>query len=171
MTIAPSPHTERIFDALKAKFGEAIISVETHYDFPVYYVEPASIAEIIAYLNKDESMGFGFLTTLCGLHYPDKPGQEIGVMYQLHNMPENIRIRIKAFMPVDKPQLPTITHIFKAANWQERETYDFFGVEFIGHPDLRRILNMDEMNYFPLRKEYPLEDIRKDDKKDSMFGR
>lgn len=164
-------HTEQIAEALKERFGSALLSVETHYDFPVYYITPERVADVIGFLKSDAAMGFGFLTTLCGLHYPDKPGQELGVMYQLHRMPDNVRIRIKTFMPIDRPQVPTITHLFKAANWQERETYDFFGVEFTEHPDLRRILNMDEMNYFPLRKEYPLEDIQKDDKNDSMFGR
>jgi NADH-quinone oxidoreductase subunit C len=61
--------------------------------------------------------------------------------------------------------------LFPSANWQERQEYDFFGVQFKGHPDLRRILNMDEMDYFPMRKEYVLEDDTRTDKEDSFFGR
>lgn len=64
-----------------------------------------------------------------------------------------------------------MTHLWPAANWMERETYDFFGVEFVGHPDLRRILNVDDMDYFPLRKQYPLEDGTRTDKEDEFFGR
>ncbi|MCX8487229.1 MAG: NADH-quinone oxidoreductase subunit C [Crocinitomicaceae bacterium] len=60
---------------------------------------------------------------------------------------------------------------FPGANWMERESYDFFGVEFIGHPDMRRILNEDSMDYFPMRKEYALEDDTREDKDDRYFGR
>ena len=69
------------------------------------------------------------------------------------------------------PEIPTVTDLWLGANWMERETFDFYGVKFIGHPNLKRILNMDEMDYHPLRKEYPLEDQTRDDKDDRMFGR
>ena len=102
---------------------------------------------------------------------PENKGAELAVMYQLHNMVENWRIRIKIFMEDGDTKVPSITSIWPAANWMERQEYDFFGFKFVGHPDLRRILNMDEMNYFPMRKEYPLEYGSRDDKNDKMFGR
>ena len=86
-------------------------------------------------------------------------------------MPKNYRIRVKTFMDINKPEIPTATDLWLGANWMERETYDFFGVKFLGHPNLKRILNVDEMDIFPLRKEYPLEDQTRDDKDDTMFGR
>ena len=92
-------------------------------------------------------------------------------MYQLHNMPENKRIRIKTFIPEQKLEIPTITDLWDAANWMERQEYDFFGVNFIGHPNLIRILNMEDITFFPLRKDFALEDATRDDKNDSMFGR
>ena len=64
-----------------------------------------------------------------------------------------------------------MTSLFPSANWMERQEYDFFGIEFEGHPDLRRILNVDEMDYFPMRKEFRLEDATRDDKEDKYFGR
>jgi NADH-quinone oxidoreductase subunit C len=92
-------------------------------------------------------------------------------MYQLHNLPVNHRIRLKIFLPIENPSTPTITTIFSAANWLERETFDFYGVIFSGHPNLKRILNVEDMIIHPLRKEYPLEDQRREDKVDSFFGR
>jgi NADH-quinone oxidoreductase subunit C len=80
-------------------------------------------------------------------------------------------VRVKTFFDINKPEIPTATDIWAGANWMERETYDFYGVKFKGHPNLKRILNVDEMDIFPLRKEYPLEDQTRDDKSDKMFGR
>jgi NADH-quinone oxidoreductase subunit C len=93
------------------------------------------------------------------------------MVYHLHNLVDNVRIRFKAYLDINKPDIFTATKLFEAANWLERETYDYFGVNFIGHPNLRRILNVDEMDYFPMRKEYPLEDQTRKDKDDEMFGR
>jgi NADH-quinone oxidoreductase subunit C len=82
-----------------------------------------------------------------------------------------VRIRFKIYVPVSKPDVFTATQLYATANWMERETYDFFGVNFVGHPNLKRVLNVDEMDYFPLRKEFPLEDQTRIDKDDEMFGR
>ena len=93
------------------------------------------------------------------------------MMYQLHNMITNTRIRLKTFTDSDEPEFISLTSLWPAANWMERETYDFFGFKFTGHPDLRRILNVDDMVGWPMRKEYPLEDQARWDKDDKMFGR
>ncbi len=116
-------------------------------------------------------MGFTFLTTACGIHFPDNKGEEFCMMYQLHNMENNWRIRIKTFVGEKELELSTATDLWPAANWMERETFDFYGFKFAGHPDLRRILNMEEMDYHPMRKEYALEDASRDDKEDKYFGR
>ena len=160
-----------IQEKLQAKFGEALLTAEQSYDFPVYTIKRENVLEIMKYLKEDADTGFGFLTTLCGMHYPDNKGQELGVVYHLHNMEKNWRIRVKTFFPVNDPEVASITSLYPAANWQERQEYDFFGIKFKGHPDLRRILNMDEMNYHPMRKEYALEDGTRGDKDDKMFGR
>jgi NADH-quinone oxidoreductase subunit C len=158
-----------IEEKLKSKFADAIVSAQQHYDFPVFIIKREKIFEVIKFLK--EELGFEFLTTLCGLHYPNNKGEELGVMYQLHNLPKNWRIRLKTFFPINDPQVDSVTPLFASANWQERQEYDFFGIIFKGHPNLKRILNMDEMNYFPMRKEYPLEDGTRTDKDDTMFGR
>jgi NADH-quinone oxidoreductase subunit C len=93
------------------------------------------------------------------------------MIYHLHNWTKNVRIRVKVFFSKDDPHVPTATSLWPSANWQERQEYDFFGVVFTGHPDLRRILNVDDMEVFPLRKEYRLEDGTRTDKDDRFFGR
>lgn len=155
-------------EKLSGKFGKGILSAEQQYDFPVITVDRHQVIEIISFLKED---GFNFLTDLTGIHYPNNKGQELGVVYHLHDMPKNRRVRIKAFMPSASPDIQSLTVLFAGANWMERETYDFFGINFKGHPNLKRILNMDEMNYFPMRKEYALEDQSRDDKDNGMFGR
>ncbi len=162
---------DNVNEKLKAQFGEGIISAEQLYDFPVFTVNRNVIHDVIRFLKEDEELSFGFLTTMCGLHYPDNKGNELGVMYQLHNMPKNLRIRLKTFFSVSDPNIPTVTDLYPTANWMERQEYDFFGIIFKGHPNLKRILNMDEMTAFPMRKEFPLEDGTRTDKDDKMFGR
>ncbi|CAG0892554.1 unnamed protein product, partial [Darwinula stevensoni] len=137
-------------DKLTEKFGDNLVSADMRYDFPVFELKKVVIFEALKFLKEDAELNFHFLTTLCGLHFPDNRGKELGMMYQLHNMPKNWRIRIYTFMPEKEVDVPSVTSLWPAANWLERETYDFFGFKFIGHPDLRRILNMDQMNYHPM---------------------
>lgn len=156
---------------LKSHFGEAIISSEILADYPVFTVKSDSILDIVRFLYNEPELGFQYLTTLAGLHYPENKGHELGVMYQLHNLQKNYKIRLKTFVNISSPNIPSITPVFSAANWMERQEFDFFGINFTGHPNLKRILNMDEMTYHPMRKEYPLEDGTREDKDDKMFGR
>ena len=160
---------ERITGIVREKFESEILSVENPYNFLTLNLKGEKIIEIIRYLYNHPELRFQYLTTLCGIHYPDQ--KQIAVMYQLHSLTTNWRVRLKIFLPEENPVTPTLTTLFSAANWMERETYDFFGVSFTGHPDLRRILNVEDMIIFPMRKEYPLEDQTREDKKDFMFGR
>jgi len=160
---------DNILQALEEHFPGAVISSGDEMDFPVFHLQKNQLIAVLTFLKKEK--GFNFLTTLCGIHFPEQGDQEFALMYQLHNMMQNQRIRFKIFMPKSQLEVPTATVIWPAANWMEREAFDFYGFKFMGHPDLRRILNMDEMNYHPLRKEYALEDAGRDDKEDKYFGR
>jgi NADH-quinone oxidoreductase subunit C len=160
---------DNILQALEEHFPGAVISSGDEIDFPVFHLQKNQLIAVLTFLKKEK--GFNFLTTLCGIHFPEQGDQEFALMYQLHNMMQNQRIRFKVFMPKSQLEVPTATVIWPAANWMEREAFDFYGFKFMGHPDLRRILNMDEMNYHPLRKEYALEDAGRDDKEDKYFGR
>lgn len=159
----------KVNEKLNTQFAGSIVSAELLYDFPVFTVKVDKIHDVLSFLKNDEELNFHFLTDLTGYQTEDE--KQLVVVYHLHNMPKNYRIRLKSFMDINKPEVPTATDIWLGANWMERETYDFFGIKFKGHPNLTRILNVDEMDIFPMRKEYPLEDQTRDDKNDSMFGR
>lgn len=160
---------EKIIAVLKEKYEDQVLHTEMLYDFLTITLKKEKIVAIIQDLYDHPQTKFQYLTTLCGIHLPDM--KQIAVMYQLHNLVSNNRIRLKIYLPEANPVAPTITHIFAGANWMERETYDFFGVIFEGHPKLKRILNVEDMTIFPLRKEFPLEDQTREDKNDTMFGR
>ena len=162
---------DRVKAAIEQAVPSALLSSQIDYDFPVFVLAKPLAHDVLAFLKNDTNMGFTFLTTMCGIHFPDNAGAEFALMYQLHNMQQNVRIRLKTFMSEKELEMPTATDLWAAANWMEREAFDFYGFRFKGHPDLRRILNMDEMNYHPLRKEYALEDAGRDDKQDKYFGR
>lgn len=161
---------ESVAEKIKEKFPEEILQIEEPYKFLTITVQKDKILDIIKYLYSDQHLAFTFLTDLTGIHYPDED-DKLGVIYHLHNLPKNFRLRLKAFFPKSEPVIDSLTSVFQSANWMERETYDFFGIIFQGHPNLKRILNVDDMDYFPLRKEYALEDPTRDDKDDTMFGR
>lgn len=161
-----------IQNKLTEKFGNAVSNFRMEYDILTFDSEPSIIVNLIRYMHKDELLKFNFLTDLCGMHYPDNDKQaQFAVIYLLHNWIDNIRVRIKVYLDSDQPEVDTLSDVFKAANWMERETYDFFGIKFTGHPNLKRILNVDSMTSFPLRKEHPLEDAGRTDKDDRFFGR
>ncbi len=162
---------EIIEQMLKEKFSDQVNGFVISYGMLEFEAPKEMNLKVLNFLYDDPALQFQFLTDLTGVHYPDQPGRELAVVYHLHNLKENVRLRFKVFSAIQQPDVYTATGLFASANWMERETYDFFGVNFVGHPNLKRILNVDEMDYFPLRKEYPLEDQTRIDKDDEMFGR
>ncbi len=156
---------------LTDKFGEQLTEWEEPYGLLTFRAPAEMGLKVMQFLYDDDRLSCRFLTDLTAVHYPDRKGEELCVVYHLHNLIDNFRIRMKVYVPVEKPDVYTASKLFSAANWMERETYDFFGVNFIGHPNLIRILNVDEMDYFPMRKEYEMEDPTRRDKDDEMFGR
>jgi len=159
-----------IITLVKSKFGSVIISDDPSSDIPSVVISSSSVYEVIDYLKNNPDTDFSFLTDICGIHYPESE-LPLGIVYHLHNLVENRRLRIKTFVPLEKPEVATITPLFSAANWMERETYDFYGIIFTDHPNLKRILNVEYLDFFPMRKEYPLEDPTREDKDNRFFGR
>ena len=163
---------EEIQKYLVETFGnEAFLSISEPFEMLTLEVAPKDLIAVIGSLKNHPQFQFTFMTDLCGMHLPEQVDRELGVVYMLHNWTSNTKIRLKTFAPILAPVIPTLTVHYNSANWMERETYDFYGIIFEGHPNLVRILNVDDMDYFPMRKEYPLEDQTRRDKVDEMFGR
>lgn len=164
--------TATIQRLLHDHFESSVSDFQQIHDILTFEVDADQIVQVMAFLKDDATLRFNFLTDLCGVHFPDAdPSRQFSVVYHMHNWIDNVRVRIKCFLPAENPTIDTVTSIFLGANWQERETYDFFGIVFKGHPQLKRILNMDEMISFPMRKEFPMEDGGRTDKDDRFFGR
>ena len=165
-----NPNHQSVWTLLADRFQDAVQSLGDPYDMMTIEVGSVNLLELLQFLKVDEQLQYIHLTDITAVHYPDRD-LNFTVVYHLQSLVFNRRLRIKVPIGGEPPQIPSATSIWKGANWMERETYDFFGIQFVGHPDLRRILNMEDMEVFPMRKEYPLEDPNRTDKKDLYFGR
>lgn len=164
--------TSAIQEKLEGKFGDKVTGFIQIKDIFSFEVAADANIDVMRFLKEDALLRFNFLTDVCGVHYPDEqPDRQFAVVYHMHNWFDNVRIRFKCFLNGENPEVNSATELFLGANWQERETYDFYGIVFKGHPQLKRILNMDEMVSFPMRKEFPMEDGGRTDKDDRFFGR
>ena len=162
---------ESVQQKLTEKFGDQVYDWQEPYGMLTFTGAKEINLKVLQFLFDDETLRFRFLTDLQAVHYPENQGAELAVVYHLHNLVDNVRIRFKVFTDINAPDIFSASALYQSANWMERETYDFYGVNFKGHPNLIRVLNVDEMDYFPMRKEFPLEDQTRIDKDDEMFGR
>lgn len=162
-----------IQNSLIETFGDSVFDFKQEKDIFSFEMAADKNTAVILFLKNHEQLRFNFLTTMCAVHYPDdaNPNRQFAIVYYMHNWHENKRIKIKTFINGEKPEIKTLSNVFPSSNWMEREAYDFYGVNFEGHPQLKRILNMDEMISFPMRKEFPMEDSGRTDKDDRFFGR
>lgn len=166
--MAKATNTELV-NLLGEKFGEQLFDVSEPYGLLTFSTTKDKVIDVLSFLKENGRINFNFLTDITAVHYPEK--EQIAVVYHVHSMVSGIRARLKVFLNEKDPKIASATVLWNGANWMERETYDFFGVKFEGHPDLRRILNVDEMTVHPMLKQYPLEDPNRVDKKDEFFGR
>jgi NADH-quinone oxidoreductase subunit C len=142
--------------ALRSEFGDAILRHELHAgDEHVVFVEAGRVAGILRWLREAPAQRYDFLADVTAVDYGG--GRPIQVVYQLWSTEHKRALRVKAELPLDGLEIDSVVPIWSTANWLEREVYDLFGIQFTGHPDLRRIMMPD--NYaegHPLRKDFPL---------------
>jgi NADH-quinone oxidoreductase subunit C len=162
---------QEVAEDLIRHFGDTVSEFDEPFGLLTLTVTRQQLIPMATYLKDHKQYKINFLTDITGVHYPDDPGREFCVVYHAHSLVNNFRIRLKVFLSEADLHVPSLTVLYASANWMERETFDFFGILFDGHPNLTRILNMEEMDYHPMRKQYPLEDSTREDKIDALFGR
>ena len=141
----------------RAKFGAAIRRVEVIWNETNLYVAPESVLEVIRWLHDDPSQRYDYLCDVTAVEFRDLE-QPIEVVWHLRSLPYRRFLRVKAQLTKNRPlEVPSVWSIYKGADWMERECFDMFGIKFVGHPDLRRILMWEQYREgFPLRKDFPL---------------
>jgi NADH-quinone oxidoreductase subunit C len=143
---------ELLAQELRAADSDAVIDTLFFRDRATLIVSPARVRPTLEWLK---GRGYGFLASVHGVdYYPEEP--RLGVLYELLDMDKVDRITVKARVHTEKPELESAVPLWGAANVQEREVYDMFGVLFAGHPDLRRILMPDDYEGFPQRRDFPM---------------
>jgi NADH-quinone oxidoreductase subunit C len=145
---------EKTIRLLGETFPGAVLSTGSCRDQHWARIDLTRLQEIARWLRDDPENAYEILLDVTAVHWPDDP-QPIELVYHLYSMKHDDRLRLKA-RASDRGPAPTLTGVWASANWNERETYDMFGIVFEGHPDLRRILMPDDYTDFPLRKEFPL---------------
>lgn len=142
---------------LRAHCGEAAVLEGAHTLLqPALTLAPAALARACAFLRNDPRLYFDYLSCLSGLDLGPQDGR-MGVVYHLMSIPHGHRIVLKTFVPRDltaAEAIPSVSGIWRSAEWHEREAYDLFGIRFEGHPDMRRILMPEDWEGHPLRKDY-----------------
>ena len=121
-----------------------------------FFVRRHALLDVVTHLRNDSALRFEFCSSISGVHFPNEQGRELHVVYHLLSMTHRRRIRLEVTCPDDDPHVPSVVSIYPTADWHERETWDFFGVQFDGHPALTRILMPDDWPGHPQRKDYPL---------------
>jgi len=139
---------------IKSNFSSYVTEGRVEREAVTYIVKREGIQALCHLLKNDPDLRMNFLADIIGVDlYPESPRFE--VVYQLLSIPKKIRLTLKVSL-CEGEGLDTVTPVWKAANWAERETYDMLGIVFDGHPDLRRIYMPEDWDGFPLRKDYPL---------------
>ena len=155
--------SQQIVDALRGVVPDAAVEVAAAADgMPAIYVAREDAVEVCLALRDHPALGFSFAPDITGVDYlPREPRYEVIVHLVALGIPPYgdvaKRLRVKVRVPGDDPRMPTLSGVWKAMNWGEREVYDLFGNKFDGHPDLRRILMPDDWEGHPARKDYPVQ--------------
>lgn len=145
---------EFIAGRLQETFPHAVVSRGSYRDQHWVAIRGESLVEIAAWLKNTPEANFEFLTDVTAVHWPGEP-EPMEMIYHLYSFTRNDRLRLKVRTGETGP-VPSLQPLWDSAEWNERETFDMFGIVFTGHPDLRRILMPDDYTDFPLRKEFPL---------------
>jgi NADH-quinone oxidoreductase subunit C len=150
----------QILQRLRDRFGAAVVETHEQLGDTTAVVEGGALLDVLRFCRDEPTLALDMLMDLTAVDYLKYPGREDGprfeVVYLLHSMPHNHRVRLKVRVDEDDAVVPSAVDLWPIANWLEREVWDMFGVRFAGHPDLRRLLMYEEFVGHPLRKDYPI---------------
>ncbi|MEW9527711.1 NADH-quinone oxidoreductase subunit C [Microbispora sp. NPDC049125] len=147
---------DEVADALEASFADAVERVVVDRGEVTFHVAREHLREVLTHLRDDPALRFELSAGVSGVHYPDETGEELHAVYHLCSITHNRRIRVETSCPDADPHIPSTVPVYPTHDWHERETYDFFGIVFDGHPALTRIEMPDDWEGHPQRKDYPL---------------
>lgn len=155
MEIAPALDP---LESVRSALPDALLDAKLFRNEITLIVDRGSIVQVMAYLRDTPGLLYNFLSDISAVdYYPDYNRPErFGVSYHLYSMLYNRRLRVKVFVPEEAPEVETVTGIWPGANWLEREIFDMMGINFKGHPDMRRILMPEDWDGHPHRRDYPL---------------
>ena len=139
---------------LKEKFPESILEIAEFRGELTIVVKKEDMVTLCTFLRDDPDLSFNFLSDLCGVDYLGRKPR-FDVVYHLYSLDKNHRLRLKVKVE-EGESVPSVTCVWNTANWHEREVFDLLGIEFDGHPDLRRIVLPEDWDGHPLRKDFPL---------------
>ena len=148
--MAATPWEAELPSQLKAEFADRIVEAASYLGQNFLIASSDAVIEVLEFLKLE--LDFDFLADLTAVHYP-KEEQQFEIVYSLYSFARNERLRVKTRIK-DGERAATATGVFPASNWMEREVFDMFGIEFAGHPNMRRLLMPDEWTGHPLRKDY-----------------
>lgn len=166
-------NTLEIYEQIKKNTKAVVYFQEEEGPTPSIYVRSDYILEVMNYLRNDEAMRFDSLMSQTGFHETENAKlfwhlyfdvdtgdntehshEELRLFWHLYSYDQGHRVVVESSVPTGRPEIDSVTSIWKTANWLERETFDLLGIKFVGHPDMRRIMLPDDWEGFPLRKDY-----------------
>lgn len=150
---------DKLADALEkadVEFSDAIEKVVVYRDELTLHVRREALPRVAQRLRDEPDLRFEMCLGVSGVHYPNETGRELHAVYPLQSITHNRRVRLEVAAPDSDPHIPSLYGVYPTSDWHERETYDFFGIIFDGHPSLTRIEMPDDWHGYPQRKDYPL---------------
>ena len=156
MATKETPKHDALVAEMKQRFGAAILDVDRSYDDCAVILEKGALHDVLAYLKNERR--FNLLLDIDGVDCLElaKSRERFEVVYVLYSIPDDLRLRVEVPVSELDMNVPTATDLWKSANWAEREAFEMFGFNFVGHPCLKRLLTHHEFVGHPLRKDYPL---------------
>lgn len=148
---------ENVLERLRRKFGEAIIETSSQHGNDTAVVVRARLREVAEFLRDDPELDFNVPIDCTALDWLGKRPVRFEVVYHLYSLAKGHRVRLKVAVPESDPTCPSLTDIWRGMNWHEREAWDLYGIRFVGHPNLKRVLMYEEFVGHPLRKDFPID--------------